>query len=160
MQITHDLFKKVLGRYATGVTVVTTLDENGSYCGLTANSFNSVSLDPPLVLFSISKGFTTSRALEYSSKCGITILSSSQKDISNNFAFKHTEKFTGISYQPGEITGMPIISGGIGWIEGELEHIYRGGDHNIFVVRVLNMNYNTDKHPLIYYQGRYNKLQE
>jgi flavin reductase (DIM6/NTAB) family NADH-FMN oxidoreductase RutF len=157
-EITSDLFKKVLGRYATGVTIVTTLDEEGNYCGLTANSFNSVSLNPPLVLFSISNGFSSAQALKHHGMCGITILSSEQKEISNNFAFKHEEKFKNIDYHLGEHTKLPIINSAIGWIEGQLEHVYQGGDHNIFVIRVIDMDFNEDKEPLIYYKGKYEQL--
>jgi flavin reductase (DIM6/NTAB) family NADH-FMN oxidoreductase RutF len=148
-------FRRALGCFATGVAVVTTLDKNGKKVGVTVNSFNSVSLDPPLVLWSIaeeSRSFEIFLQAEY---FAVNVLVMHQRDICEQFAAKGTDKFAGLECREG-INGVPILPTYSAVFECRTEHRYDGGDHVILVGRVLAFeDRKTD--PLIFYRGHYLK---
>src|SRR5690606_34113057 len=146
-------FRNALGTFTTGVTIVTTLAADGEPVGLTANSFNSVSLDPPMVLWSLAK---TSNSLDVFKNAGhwaVHILADDQDALSNKFAKKGENKFAGIDWQKG-VGGIPLLSGCTSVMQCKTEYAYEGGDHIIFVGRVVDFA-RDDKKPLVFVQGRY-----
>ena len=142
-----------MGCFATGVAVVTAVDKSGAKVGMTINSFNSVSLQPPLVLWSIandSQSFETFVAAEH---FAVNVLGVHQLDICEQFAARGTDKFNGLDCSEG-IAGVPILPVYSAVFECKAEHRYDGGDHAILVGRVLRFeDRKTD--PLIFYRGHY-----
>ena len=152
-------FRTALGRYATGVTVVTTAGPDGAPIGLTVSSFNSVSLDPPLVLFSLHRRAFSLKAFEQSGHFAINVLRDSQKQLSNVFAKALVDKWSGVHYEVWE-TGSPILTDCLANLECATEATHDGGDHVIFIGRVTRMRRNDSGSPLLYYRGGYCSLAE
>jgi 3-hydroxy-9,10-secoandrosta-1,3,5(10)-triene-9,17-dione monooxygenase reductase component len=146
-------FRNTLGTFTTGVTVITTRSDTGEPAGLTANSFNSVSLDPPLVLWSIAK---TSRAMEDFKKAehwAVHVLADGQEALSNAFASKADDKFSGVEYTDG-IAGLPLLPGCISIFQCQAEQAHDAGDHIILVGRVLEFERH-ERTPMAFVQGAY-----
>lgn len=157
MGVSPDLFRKVAGCFATGVTVVTTQDREGVPYGLTVNSFTSVSLDPPLVLVCLDNGLTGLDIFLESRRFAVNILTNAQQDISNHFASRGTNRSEG-PYAPGQ-TGIPVVSGSMAWFECETVHEYAGGDHVILVGEVKTARLgDPETSPLLFYRGRYRDI--
>jgi len=145
--------RRAFGHFATGVTVVTTLDTTGVPCGFTANSFTSVSIDPPLVLVNIAKSAYGCDAFTGSRGFAVNILAAKQRDLSNRFARAGTDKFANQKWR-GEITGSPIIEGVVAWFDCEHFEQVEAGDHIILIGRVLRYAYDTHA-PLGFCRGAY-----
>lgn len=145
-----------LGMFATGVTVITTQLQNGDCVGFTANSFSSVSLEPPLVLFSLGLQSSCLEAMSASSHYAINVLSEEQTALSHRFAASGEDKFSGLDWLPGA-GGAPLLPGCCAWFECANEVQHAGGDHMIFVGRVLAYA-REQKQPLIFHEGRYRNL--
>lgn len=150
-------FRNALGSFATGITIISSIGRRGEPIGLTANSFNSVSLDPPLVLFSLARNANTWREFLSTHYFAVNILSTQQQSLSNRFAQPMTDKWAGIDYETWE-TGCPILNGCLANFECEYRYTHDGGDHVIFVGEVLKMRCQADGEPLIYFRGRYAEL--
>lgn len=150
---TANAFRSALGRFVTGVTVVTTTDPEGRPVGLTANSFNSVSLDPPLVLWSLSRKSINLPVFEAASHFAINVLSVDQKAISDRFARPMEDRFAGVDWSEG-IGGAPVLGGCAAVFECSSEQCYEGGDHVIFIGRVERFDHE-DVVPLAYHAGGY-----
>jgi len=146
-------FREALGTFATGVTIITTLADDGEPIGVTASSFNSVSLDPPLVLWSLAKSSLSKDAFCSSGYFAIHVLSSDQQDMSNSFAQSGTDKFKDVSWQKGA-TGSPVIDQYAALFECKTMHQYEGGDHIILVGEVVHFD-RRDEEPLVFHGGRY-----
>lgn len=146
-------FRMALGSFATGVTVITTLDAAGKDVGVTASSFNTVSLNPPLVLWSLDRRAFCLKAFEQSSHFVVNVLAANQVDISNRFARSGADKFSGLDLRRGlrDIAVLPDTSA---CFQCAVEHRYDGGDHIILVGRVLDFK-TSDVAGLIFQQGRY-----
>lgn len=147
-------FRRALGEYVTGVTVITAEGGNGERIGMTMNSFNSVSLDPPLVLFSVDRRALSLPALQSAKGFGINILSRAQQDISGRFAKAQTDKWSEIKWTPGYMNA-PLIEGAQAHFECAPYATYDGGDHVIFVVRVVRFTTQPGAEPLAFFRGRY-----
>lgn len=155
------LLRRTLGRFATGVTVVTVGGVRPH--GMTANSFTSVSLDPPLVLVCVDRDAVmhSRMALGY---FGVSVLSSGQEPLARHFADLARPlgraQFDGIGCRPGEVTGVPLIDGALAGFECELWRAYDGGDHSIFVGRLLSLRRPDPGHDdaLLFYEGRFRRL--
>ncbi len=145
--------RRAFGSFATGVTIVTTIDSEGQPCGFTANSFSSVSIDPPLVLVSIAKSAFGCSAFTQSNGYAVNILAHSQRDLSNRFASAGTDKFSGINWRP-EATGSPIIDEVIAWFDCSHFEQVDAGDHIILIGEVQQYEYNTAA-PLGFCRGAY-----
>lgn len=146
-------FRNALGIFATGVTVISTNSPEVGRIGITANSFNSVSLDPPMVLWSLGKN---SGALPFFKEAGsfcVNVLAADQVSISNHFASKTRDKFADIEYRDG-ILGSPVLAGCAASFECKTAFTYEGGDHLIFVGEVVKFS-NNSKPGLLYHVGRY-----
>lgn len=146
-------FRAALGTFATGVTIVTTLSETGKPIGVTASSFNSVSLDPPLVLWSLAKSSQSIDAFCKSGHFSIHVLSATQEGLSNNFARSGEEKFAGVNWQPG-VLGSPVLENYAALFQCKMMHEYEGGDHVILVGEVIEFD-RKDHAPLLFHGGRY-----
>ncbi len=147
-------FREALGMFATGVTIVTALASDGSRVGLTANSFNSVSLSPPLVLWSLSRHASTMSAFEQGSHYAINILAAEQHEIAARFASKAHDRFAGVAFRVGR-QGAPILEGAAAVFECFNRSRYEEGDHVIFVGEVEHCDRREGATPLIFHGGRY-----
>lgn len=145
------------GNFATGITIVTSLDVDGAPLGITANSFSSVSLDPPLVLFSVDRGAFSLAAYEAAGCFAINILSTNQDELSNRFARASGDKWSDVTFDTWE-TGCPILPGSLASFDCRTWNTYDGGDHVIFVGEVKQMSLNADLDPLLFFRGRYDRL--
>lgn len=152
-EIDGKAFRSALGTFATGVTIVTTCDDAGKDVGLTANSFNSVSLDPPMVLWSLAKTSMNLLAFTQSTHFAVHILASDQEALSTRFANRGVDKFAGLNLERGE-AGIPLLTGCGARFECRSAFQYEGGDHVIFVGEVIAFDHsNCD--PLLFHRGRY-----
>lgn len=149
-------FRNALGAFATGVTIATTLDADGQPVGVTASSFNSVSLDPPLVLWSVAKANMSCAAFCESGHFAVHILAAEQVALSNRFARSGSDKFTGLEWQSGA-TGSPILPDYAALFQCRTRHQYDGGDHIIMVGEVVDFRVQ-DRAPLLFHAGRYAAL--
>ena len=145
--------RNALGAFATGVTIVTTRSAEGANIGLTANSFSSVSLDPPMVLWSLAKTSGSIEAFRNAAHFAVHVLAADQDDLSGRFASKGIDKFQGLKLDlgPGDI---PLLEGCTARFECRTSFQYEGGDHVIFVGEVVNLTH-SERPPLIFHGGRY-----
>jgi 3-hydroxy-9,10-secoandrosta-1,3,5(10)-triene-9,17-dione monooxygenase reductase component len=146
-------FRDALGAFATGVTIVTTRDQSQHDVGLTANSFNSVSLDPPMVLWSLSKSSLSLAAFAAAKHFAVHILASDQDHLSTLFARRGIEKFANLDLERG-LGDVPLLSGCSARFECRTEFQYEGGDHVIFVGKVEKFDH-FGRAPLLFHSGRY-----
>ena len=146
-------FRRCLGSFVTGVTVITALDDRGRPIGMTANSFNSVSLDPPLIVWSLRTSAKTFPIYNQAARFVVNILSEDQVAISNQFARSVDDRFAGVPSTAG-IGGVPLIDGCSAYLECRAEATYPGGDHAIFLGRVERI-VATSRKPLAFGAGRY-----
>jgi 3-hydroxy-9,10-secoandrosta-1,3,5(10)-triene-9,17-dione monooxygenase reductase component len=149
-------FRDVLGCFASGITVVTTVS-NGSPVGMTCQSFSSVSLEPPLVLFVPAR---TSRAWPVIQRTGrfcVNVLASDQEHISTQMASKGTDKFAGIEWRPAEVTGSPVLEGTLAHLDCTIHAVHEAGDHYVVIGRVEHLATadGAAEEPLLYFRGRY-----
>ncbi|HWP20535.1 MAG TPA: flavin reductase family protein [Burkholderiaceae bacterium] len=147
-------FRQALGMFATGVTVVTARDADGRLIGLTANSFNSVSLEPPLVLWSLSLRAGSMPVFARGSHYAINILAADQVELAERFATKDVDRFAGVPWRPG-LAGAPVLEGCAAVFECFNRSRYEEGDHVIFVGEVEHCSRREDASPLIFHGGRY-----
>ena len=148
--------RQCLGRFATGVTVVTCADARGGPCGITANSFSSVSLEPPLVLWNIAKVSNSLQAY-LGAKCfAFNILGEDQQDISDHFARTDHTRFSGVDYSVSE-DGVPLLAGTIAALECRTHEIHDCGDHYIVIGEVVRFDSRNGK-PLVFANGEYTAL--
>lgn len=146
-------FRNALGQFATGVTVVTTMAEAGHPVGVTASSFNSVSLDPPLILWSLAKSAKSMPAYQTSGGFNVHILASHQDALSNQFARPSDNKFDGVDWTACE-SGHPVLPEYAALFRCETQYQYEGGDHVIFVGKVVE--FETHNYPvLVFHAGNY-----
>jgi flavin reductase (DIM6/NTAB) family NADH-FMN oxidoreductase RutF len=150
-------FRSVLGRFASGVTVLTTRDPNGRDHGMTASAFCSLSLEPPLVLVCVEKIAVIHDPLAASGQFAINILSSSQESIARRFAEPTDDRFDGLGYTRGA-TGAVLLEGILAHLECALVARHDGGDHSIFVGSVIEAAAKSGR-PLLYYRGGYAQLE-
>ena len=148
--------RNVFGAFATGVTIITTKDTNGKPFGLTANSYTSLSLDPPLVLVCVDKKVDCYACFEQSKVFVVNILAEGQDQLSTRFATKGIEKFEGVATREGSV-GVPLLDGAIGYIECKLVNGFEGGDHTIYVGEVQSASVTGDR-PLLFFKGKYSQL--
>ena len=157
MSIDPREFRKALGCFATGITVVTTVSRDAGMVGITANSFNSVSLDPPLVLFSLDRRAYSLPAFHGAGHFAINVLGGDQRSLAVIFATPLIDKWDNVHYELWD-TGCPILTDTLANFECKTQHIYDGGDHLIFVGRVQKMRFEPGGEPLLYFQGGYRHI--
>ena len=147
-------FRSALGMFATGVTIVTAVTADGKPIGLTASSFNSVSLDPPLVLWSLARAAASLPAFSTGSHYAIIILSAEEKTLAERFAIKGADRWGGVEYTHG--TGnAPLLQGAVATFECFNRSRYEEGDHVIFVGEVERCTWRPGAAPLLFHGGRF-----
>ncbi len=154
--IAADHFRRVLGHFATGITVLTTCDADQRPTGLTASAFCSVSLEPPLILVCVDHKSQSYPALRERGQFAVNILRADQEAISRRFASTSLTKFDGVPYRLGAL-GVPLLDEALAQLECVVVSAHVEGDHTIFVGRVEQTRL-TDGQPLLYYRGRYARL--
>jgi 3-hydroxy-9,10-secoandrosta-1,3,5(10)-triene-9,17-dione monooxygenase reductase component len=150
------VMREVLGHFASGVTVLTAVTDEGPI-GFTCQSFSSLSLDPPLVAFAPARTSRTWPRLREIGRFCVNVLAEGQDDVSQNFARSGTDKFAGVPWTP-SVHGAPVLDDVVAWIDGELWAEYDGGDHTIVVARVLDLGAHPERRPLLYHRGTYGLL--
>ncbi|MDR5752617.1 MULTISPECIES: flavin reductase family protein [unclassified Caballeronia] len=151
------LLRQTLGCFATGVTIITTTDAGGEPVGLVANSLTSVSLDPPLVLFCLKRSASTLPAFERGADFAINILHAGQQEDVTKFFAGHPQRWNSDHWRAGE-TGLPVLEHCIANLECSKYHQLDAGDHVIFIGRVRRVRANMAREPLLYFQGRYRRI--
>ncbi len=145
-------FRRVLGHYPTGVSVVTGISADRAPVGLTVGSFSSVSLDPPLVAFMPSVTSSSWPKIRDSQKFCVNILASDQEPVCRAFAGQAADKFASLSWRPAS-SGSPILDGAVAWVDCELEAVQEAGDHLIVIGRVTDLEIARPTLPLLFFQG-------
>ena len=148
-----------LGSFATGVTVVTVCGPNGEWVGLTVNSFNSVSLEPPLVLWSLALSSPNLDVVSQATHYAVNVLAAGQEEVSQRFASKIADKFAGLDCHVGA-SGVPLLPGCCAVFECRTVAQYPGGDHIILLGEVERFEVAAEVNPLLYYRGAYRYLGE
>jgi flavin reductase (DIM6/NTAB) family NADH-FMN oxidoreductase RutF len=147
-------FRSALGLFATGVTIVTARAADGTPVGLTANSFNSVSLSPPLILWSLSLRASSLMAFTAGTHYAVHILAAEQRELAERFATPGVDRFAGLPWREGT-GGVPLLDGAAAVLECHNRSRYEEGDHVIFVGEVEQCRFRTDASPLIFHGGRF-----
>ena len=158
MTLDPDSFRSVLGRFASGITVVTTLDADGRDVGMTVSAFASVSLHPPLVSVCVDHEASMFLALGHADRFGVNILSSEQEALSRRFAaVESTHRFDGLGYERGE-SGVVLLEDALAHLECRRVAQHDAGDHTLFIGEVERVSAQ-DARPLLYYRGGYAQLE-
>lgn len=144
-------FRDTLGHFATGVACMTTRAERGDPVGITVSSFNSLSLDPPLILWSFGKTSASFACFQVGQAFAVNVLSAEQESVARNFARAGGDKFAGVDLHTG-LGGVPLLAGCVVYFECTVDARYPGGDHDIIVGRVRRI-FNIGKHPLLFHVG-------
>lgn len=152
-------FRDAMARFASGVTVVTTVDGSGSPWGFTASAFSSLSLDPPLILVCLDKRAESHGVFDQADHFAISILAAHQKDTAMRFATRGADKFGGFEVQPGEATRLPLIPEAMVHLECRMHDRLPGGDHTILIGEVLRAH-SEDRSPLLHHNRAFGSFQE
>lgn len=145
--------RNCFGKFATGITIITALAPDGTKLGLTVNSFSSLSLDPPMILWSLDKRSNSLDALQNASHFAVNVLASDQMELSNKFASPSDEKYNGVELAPSKCN-LPLFAGAVAHLECKNIQTHDGGDHIIFIGEVEHFCI-SDKKPLLYANGQY-----
>jgi 3-hydroxy-9,10-secoandrosta-1,3,5(10)-triene-9,17-dione monooxygenase reductase component len=146
-------FRQVLGHFATGVTVITAIDE-GEPVGFSCQAFAALSLDPPLVVFCPSQQSTSWPRIARAGRFAVNVLTENQHELASRFGRSAKHKFDGVSWAPDE-AGSPVLDGVLTWAGCELEAVHPGGDHQVVIGRVRELGECGSQRPLLFYRGRY-----
>lgn len=158
MAITKEEFRAALGRFASGVTVVTTKDDSGKLFGITVSAFCSVSLEPPLILVCIEKRAGSHHAFQESKAFVVNILREDQQSVSNHFASHLEDKFANVEYDAG-IKNLPVLRDCLVNLECRLHDSHESGDHTIFIGQIEKATVR-EENPLIYWHGKYREIKD
>jgi flavin reductase (DIM6/NTAB) family NADH-FMN oxidoreductase RutF len=156
-QVSKDEFKAVMGSFAAGVTVITTVTDDGKLFGLTATAFSSLSLDPPLGLVCIDRRAASHDAIAESRRFAVNLLRAGQEELSNRFASRSDDKFQGVAHRPGDVTGCPLFDDALAAMECRVVEVLAGGDHSIFVGELCSVR-TGEGLPLVHWRGAYRGL--
>lgn len=156
VEIAEARFRDVLSRFATGVTVVTAAGVDGP-AGMTVQGFLSVSLDPPLVLFSTGRGSRAWPVIQETGRFCVNLLAADQEWLSELMAVSGADKFRDVAWVPSPVTGSPLLDGGLGYVDCRVEAVHEGGDHLLVVGRVVDLGATGAEEALLYYRGRYGR---
>lgn len=149
-------FRNLLGQFATGVAVITGTGPDGRRIGVTVNSFSSVSLDPPLVLWSIATESANLAAFGLDTVFAVNILASDQEKVARQFARSSDDKFSGLDVRPG-LEGVPLIEGCVAYLECRVQAHYPGGDH-VIILGAVHRYINLERDPLLFHCGTFHSL--
>lgn len=157
MKLDQRALRDMFGHYATGVAVVTARDTQGQACGVTISSFNTASLSPELVLFSLTNSLLSLPTFEAARHIGINFLAADQQDVSRVFASRGADKWSGVDVSDGD-HDVPLIGGALAHMECERFQVMDAGDHRLFLCKVLGFETFSHKPPLVFFKGRYCEL--
>lgn len=149
-------FRVVVGHFCTGVVIITGMSDDGP-AGLTAQSFVSVSLDPPLVAFAPAKTSQSWMSIRGSGAFCANILSDEQEEVCRVFATSGADKFSSVGWKPGR-TGSPILNDVVAWVDCEMQAEHEAGDHTIVVGRAVDLDSSTRASPLLFYRGGFGRF--
>lgn len=155
--VTVDQFRAAMGSFAAGVTVVTTVDPDGTPFGLTATAFSSVSRDPPLCLICVSHKADAYPVIVRTGRFAVNFLAADQEALSLRFATHGLDKFDGIAHRPGTAAGCPLLDGTLGSVECTVRGVHGAGDHDVFIAAIERVSVASGE-PLVYFRGRYADL--
>ena len=161
MSVDAQTFKEAMAHWASGVTVVTTL-AGDTPVGITASSFSSVSLEPPMILVCVAKKLFSHGAIQETGAFGVSILGTEHLEWGMRFAGMMPEiedRFEGLDVHT-EATGVPLLNGALGWLDCRLRHAYDGGDHTIFVGEVMAASARPSGAPILYYNRQWRQLSD
>lgn len=147
-------FRDVLGRFASGVTVVTAMSSDKPV-GMTCQSFSSVSLNPPLVLFIPARTSRAWPAIQRSGKFCVNFLGHGQEDLSNTMASRGVDKYDDLDWAPSPVTGSPMLPGTLGYVDCAIHTVHEAGDHFVVIGRVLDLGLGDAEEPLLFFEGQY-----
>ncbi|MCK9902686.1 flavin oxidoreductase [Parafrankia colletiae] len=151
-------FRNVLGTFATGIAIVTATHPTAGPVGLTANSFSSVSLTPPLILFCAAHTSSTWPSIRAAGRFCVNVLAEHQEELSRQFTARGEDRFRGVDWRPAP-SGAPILPGTAAWLDCRIETLHEAGDHTIVVGRVDQLALeDAEAAPLLYYRSRYARL--
>ncbi|ANP55711.1 flavin reductase (DIM6/NTAB) family NADH-FMN oxidoreductase RutF [Streptomyces griseochromogenes] len=156
----HAEFRRVLGNFATGVTVVTAPPSEGSAspAGFACQSFSSLSLDPPLICFMVGRTSTTWPRIARAGVFCVNVLAAGQGELCRAFAVSGADKFAGVAYDAAPVSGAPRLAGAVAWIDCTIHAVHTGGDHLIVVGRVDALGAEGPGEPLLFHRGRFGQL--
>ncbi|WP_228555666.1 flavin reductase family protein [Catenulispora pinisilvae] len=146
-------YRRVLGHFPSGVTVVASEDADGPV-GFACQAFSALSLDPPLVLFSVGHTSTTWPRIEATGRFCVNFLAADHAELCRAFAVSGGDKFAGVDWHPSEL-GSPILAGAHGWVDCTIEATHPGGDHTIVIGRVHTLDADGESNPLIFHKGAF-----
>ncbi len=146
--------RTALGQFATGVTAIVTRDPAGALTGLTVNSFTSVSLDPPMVLWSLRRAARSYETFRVCSHFVINVLAADQVAVARQFSAPIADRFAGVTWQPGPVSGLPVFDNVSAWFDCKLIEAHDAGDHTIFVGEVRGFAH-AARPPLLFHAGAY-----
>jgi 3-hydroxy-9,10-secoandrosta-1,3,5(10)-triene-9,17-dione monooxygenase reductase component len=146
-------YRRVLGHFCTGVTVVTSVCD-GEPVGLACQAFAALSLDPPLALFCPGDGSSSGRRIERAGHFCVNVLAHDQRDLARVFGVSAPDKFDGVTWTP-TAAGAPILDGALTWAACEIDAVHPAGDHRLVIGRVTELGTCRDARPLLFYKGRY-----
>lgn len=147
--------RKIMGGFATGVTVASTKVGDETW-GMTANGITSLSLDPPLVLLAVQKDVASHGKFKAAGCFALNILTAGQQELSDRFAFKGPKDFSDLDHTTAE-TGAPILNDSLGWVDCRITQVLDGGDHDIFIGEIVAGEAGTGE-PLLYFGGKYGRM--
>jgi 3-hydroxy-9,10-secoandrosta-1,3,5(10)-triene-9,17-dione monooxygenase reductase component len=147
-------YRRALGHFCTGVTVIATTDAAGEPVGFACQSFAALSLDPPLVLFCPGKNSRTWPAIEAAGVFSVNVLAHDQQDVSAVFGRAGADKFSSVAWSPAP-SGAPVLDGVLAWLDCRLERVTDGGDHHIAIGRVTTLRNADNGRPLLFFRGAY-----
>ncbi|CAA9251129.1 MAG: Nitrilotriacetate monooxygenase component B [uncultured Acidimicrobiales bacterium] len=149
-------FRTVLGHFCSGITIVTAV-ERGEPVGLTCQSFTSVSLDPPLVLFVPAKAASSWPRIRAAGHFCANVLAEDQEALGRRFAIRGADKYAGVGWRPGP-SGAPVLDGCIAYVDCEIETVHEAGDHDIVVGHVVDLAVTSEAPPLLFFRGGYGRF--
>jgi flavin reductase (DIM6/NTAB) family NADH-FMN oxidoreductase RutF len=145
-------YRQIMGHFCTGVTIITAMDD-GEPVGLTAQSFTSLSLEPPLILFCPGLTSSTWPRIKSAGQFCVNILGEQQEAVCRTFAVSGADKFAETAWTPSDVTGAPVLDDVLAWVDCTLESEHDGGDHVIVVGRVVDLSLEQEGKPLLFYRG-------
>jgi flavin reductase (DIM6/NTAB) family NADH-FMN oxidoreductase RutF len=148
-------FRDVAGRFPSGVTVITGVDEDGP-AGFTCQSFHALSLDPPMVLFAVAATSTSWPRIRRTGRCCVNVLADDQEPVARTFAMSGIDKFESQAWTPAE-DGSPVLDGALAWFSCTISGIHPGGDHEVVTADVVALDA-SERAPLVFHRGRYSGL--
>ena len=150
-------FRRVLGNFASGVTIIAARDEDGP-AGFACQSFASLSLDPPLVAFMVARTSTTWPRIARAGTFCVNVLGAEQGELCRAFAVSGADKFAGVDHAPAPVTGAPRLAGAPAWIDCTIRTVHTGGDHLIVVGTVEALGAEAEGAPLLFHRGRFGRF--